>query len=97
MIGFGQSGFNWNRASILASAPTQSGVYAIYNASAFIYIGEGQDIRARLLDHLNGDNSCVIRQTPTGFVFETVSATQRVARQDVLILSLTPLCNRKLG
>lgn len=97
MIGPGQSGFSFTRASILASAPAQSGVYAIYNPQSFIYFGEGQDIRARLLDHLNGDNPCILRHQPTGFVFETADAYLRVGRQDQLILQLGSLCNKRLG
>ncbi len=54
MIGPGLPGFSFNRATILANAPTQSGVYAIYNPNNYIYFGEGKDIQARLLDHLNG-------------------------------------------
>jgi len=95
-IGPGLGGFVWSYASILASAPTQSGTYAIYN-NAYIYFGEGQDIRARLLAHWNGDNACITRNQPTGFAYELLGANQRVARQDALILQLRPLCNQRLG
>jgi len=95
-IGPGQAGFPWTYASIIASAPTQSGVYAIYN-QRWIYFGEGQDVRARLLAHLNGDNQCITQAGPTGFVFELSPANQRVARQDQLIVELGSLCNRRFG
>lgn len=97
MIGYGLPGFGFNRATIIASAPAQSGVYAIYNQGSYIYLGEGKDIQARLLDHLNGDNRCILLHGPTGFAFEVVAAYQRVARQDALILQLKLLCNQKLG
>src|SRR5260370_31457354 len=95
-IGPGQSGFHWNYASIVASAPTQSGVYAIYNQN-WIYFGEGQDIRVRLLAHLNGDNPCITQAGPTRFMFELSPANQRVARQDQLIAGLGSLCNPRFG
>jgi hypothetical protein len=95
-IGPGLQGFVWSRESILANAPEQSGTYAIYN-QAWIYFGEGESIRARLLAHWNGDNPCITRNQPTGFVFEILPARQRVTRQDALIVQFAPLCNQRLG
>jgi excinuclease UvrABC nuclease subunit len=97
MIAPGTQGLDFTRANILVNAPKQSGVYAIYNANVWIYVGEGQDIQARLLAHFNGDNACITRYAPTGFQFELVAANQRVARQDALILALDSKCNRRLG
>jgi hypothetical protein len=97
MIGSQNPWFRFNRTSILANAPAASGVYAIFNANVWIYVGEGQDIRARLLAHLNGANSCITRNVPSGFQCELWPADQRVARQDALILALNPVCNRRLG
>jgi excinuclease UvrABC nuclease subunit len=97
MIGPGLPGYNWTRTNILAYAPTDSGVYAIYNGQDWIYFGEGQDIKARLLAHFNGDNRCILSWQPTGFQFESVDANWRVARQDALILALHPKCNQRLG
>ena len=97
-IGSGFQTFAWNYASIVANAPNASGVYAIFNSTNWIYIGESGDIQARLLQHLNGDNSCIIQSLPTGFQFELVPGqTARVARQNQLILALKPICNQKLG
>ncbi len=97
MIAPGGPGFTFNSTGILANAPAMSGVYAIYKPSAWIYIGESRDVQARLLEHLNGDNACILQQGPTGFQCEAVAANQRVARQDALILALAPTCNRRLG
>jgi predicted GIY-YIG superfamily endonuclease len=101
MIGYGQPGNTYDRATILATAPSSSGVYALYDANRFIYIGEGQDIQARLLAHFNGDNACITRSQPTGFVFELSPANQRVARQDALIAQLGTMapagCNQRFG
>jgi hypothetical protein len=97
MIAPGQSGYTFDYGTITSLVPTQSGVYAIYNRQGWIYFGEGQDIRARLLAHLNGDNPCILNHGPTGFQFETVPANQRVARQDALIVQLGSACNQRLG
>ncbi|MGA9058717.1 MAG: GIY-YIG nuclease family protein [Terriglobia bacterium] len=97
MIAPGQSGYTFDFNSITSFVPSQSGVYAIYNQQSWIYVGEGPDIRARLLAHLNGDNPCILNYGATGFQFEPVVADQRVARQDALILQLGPACNKKLG
>ena len=97
MIGTGQPAFPWTRESIVSNAPSASGVYAIFNPQAWIYVGESGDIRARLLQHFDGDNPCITRMHPGGFQFELCPAAQRVARQNQLILALTPACNQKLG
>ncbi len=96
MIGPNQPGFNFNDVSIRANAPALSGVYALYRADAWVYIGESQNIQNRLLEHLNGvgDNLIILAARPTGFCFELHSALTRVARQDALIAQFHPLANR---
>jgi predicted GIY-YIG superfamily endonuclease len=91
-----QQGFVFNDASIRMNAPAQSGVYALYRADAWVYIGESENIRKRLLEHLNGvgDNAGILAARPTGFAFELWPAHQRVARQDALIAELRPIANR---
>jgi excinuclease UvrABC nuclease subunit len=89
--------FPWTYASIVANAPHSSGVYAIFNAQRWIYVGESNDIQARLLQHFNGDNACITQNAPTGFQFEVVVAAQRVARQNQLIGALNPACNQMFG
>jgi hypothetical protein len=100
MIGFGLNGHQFDRTSILADAPSKSGVYAIYNGAQFIYVGEGQDIQARLMSHLT-ENACIARKQPTGFQFELSTANLRVARQDALIAELGTMapvgCNQRFG
>jgi len=97
-IGSNLPWFHWNYASITANAPQASGVYAIFNGQNWIYVGESGDIRARLLQHLNGDIPCIIQNAPTGFQFELVAGQpQRVARQNQLIVALNPICNQRLG
>ena len=97
MIGPEHPSFSFTRESILANAPAASGVYAIYNPRVWIYVGETGDLKARLLEHLNGDNPCITRHAPTGFQLELCPAQQRLARQNAVILRLNPVCNRSLG
>lgn len=97
MIGPGQPGFGFNEATVLASAPQQSGVYALYNSNSWVYVGESENIQRRLLEHLRSDNLRISSARPTGFCFESVSSHQRVARQDVLIAQLGPLANQRFG
>jgi predicted GIY-YIG superfamily endonuclease len=75
-----------------------SGVYAIYNQQRWIYFGESNDLQRRLLEHLNNAGSCILNNAPNGFMFE-VNATEagRTARQNALILALSPACNQTLG
>ena len=95
-IGPGQPGHTFNRAGILQSAPNASGTYALYN-TGWVYFGESNGIQRRLLEHLTEAGTCILRNAPTGFVFELGNATQRVARQNQLIgLNPTP-CNQMLG
>ena len=89
--------YHYNQIAILANAPAQSGVYALYTAARWVYIGESGDIRARLLQHLTGDNPLIIAAMPTSFSFELVPAAQRVARQNILIAELRPACNQRMG
>ena len=89
-----QTGPAFIRANIEAITAGQMGCYGLYKTGEWIYVGEG-DIRQRLLDHLNGDNTCITDAGPTHYVIE-VTANHK-AREIVLIAELKPLCNKKLG
>jgi excinuclease UvrABC nuclease subunit len=94
----GSGRFSFTESAILATAPRSSGIYALFNEGQWIYIGEGQDIEARLLQHRrDSHNQCVNRYSPAYFAFEAVEEWRRVSRQDQLILELRPLCNMRLG
>lgn len=72
----------------------QNGVYGILSNGNWIYIGKAEDIRKRLLDHLSGDNPCILRENPTHYVGEVFSGDAS-EREKELILELDPLCNKK--
>jgi hypothetical protein len=90
-----QTAREFNRANIERITPGTVGVYGIFrNQSSWIYVGRG-DIRARLLSHLNGDNSCITGQGPTHYMDEVTNNDE--ARERQLILELQPICNKKVG
>jgi predicted GIY-YIG superfamily endonuclease len=86
--------FLYNASSVRQNAPAASGVYGIFTPHEWIYIGESQDLQARLLQHLNGDNPCIGTSGATSFSFELVPAQQRAVRQSALVLEYRPVCNR---
>jgi len=96
-IGSGQSGFIFNQQGITQNVPPSSGVYALYNDLLWVYIGESNDIQRRLRDHLQNPEMCVRATAPTAFLFELSPEAQRVARQQVLIARLGPVCNQGIG
>jgi hypothetical protein len=84
----------FTRANIEALAPGQMGCYGLCRGSLNIYVGKG-DIRQRLLDHLNGDNSCITRNGPTHWV--DVVTNDMDAEEKRLILEYQPVCNKRVG
>jgi len=91
------TGYTFSDASVRQNAPNRSGVYGLYTAGKWIYVGESNDIQRRLLEHLSETGTCIKRWAPTGFLYELVDVASRVARQNTLIRELDPECNRKLG
>lgn len=89
-----QDAKGFNRTSIEALKPDQIGVYGLFKTGSWVYIGRG-DIRARLLDHLNGDNPCIVREEPTHWV--NVVTTDSVEREKALIIDCYPICNQSVG
>ncbi len=84
----------FTRANIENLKTGQMGVYGLYKQGQWIYIGRG-DIRARLLDHFNGDNACIVRAVATHW-YDVVTA-DHVAQEKKLILEYDPACNQKVG
>ncbi len=86
----------FNEFNVKAINPNQLGVYGIFRDGQWIYVGQG-DIRARLLAHLNGDNSRILAAGPTHWVDEVCMEQLIDVREKQLILELAPLCNQKVG
>jgi hypothetical protein len=74
--------------------PNQLGCYGILNGTSVIYIGKG-DIRSRLLEHYNTDNTCIKRNSPTHYV--TVLSSDPDNLEKSLILEYSPICNKRVG
>ena len=78
-------------------APAASGVYGISNAREWLYIGQTEDIHGALLAHIQDASTSLMRQSPTGFVFEVCAGGRRPARQESLVREYGPTCNRQAG
>jgi excinuclease UvrABC nuclease subunit len=91
------TGFAFSEFGIATYAPRKSGVYGIYNGTTWIYVGEAQDIEARLYEHRRGQSdqsSCILRQVPTHFLFEECTEAVRKLREATLRRELSPICNK---
>lgn len=92
---FGTEFYPYNKETIDAVVPLGlSGVYGLRNQIGWVYVGKGA-IRDRLMDHLNGDNACISSLAPTVFTFEVTN--DMAEREKQLILSLNPMCNKRVG
>ncbi len=87
--------YSFDSETINQYAPDRAGVYGLYTAEQWVYIGEADDIQTSLLHHLYGDNECITRLTPSRFVFEMCPPTQRASRQQALIQEYQPVCNQQ--
>ena len=75
---------------VLREAPPYSGVYGLSNARGWIYVGETDDIQARLLALLAEPSAFGANGTATGFSFELSPPNERVARQRQIVLEFHP-------
>jgi excinuclease UvrABC nuclease subunit len=79
--------------AIQATAPEKSGVYAIFEGhNQCLYVGEGEDVRKKLLAHFRGDVPCINRLAPKSFRFESIPEPERAIRLAELQKELRPLC-----
>ena len=76
-------------------APVTSGVYGISNALRWIYVGESENIQQALLGHLAESGTSILKESPTGFVFEVCDRQSRMVRQGRLVTEYVPSCNRQ--
>lgn len=79
--------------SVQKNAPAASGVYGLSSSREWIFIGETDDLRGRLLEHLFETDTLLSARIPTGFTFEICAPQSRVARQGRLVRELQPVCN----
>ena len=83
--------------AVRRKAPNASGVYTIYTARQWVYVGESDDIRQSLFEHLNAPGACMKRRGPLSYSFELVPAAERATRRQALVTALVPACNPATG
>ena len=87
------SSYVFSRASIMLNVPELSGIYVLHSQATWIYVGESENIRAQLLEHLNGNNACITVFPGLTFSYELVPHAARGWRLGELISEFRPLCN----
>ncbi len=83
----------FTRESVMLYAPQQSGVYVLRSKATWVYVGEAANIRAQLIEHLNGDNVCIAVFPTLTFSYELISSMRRAWRHDELVREFRPICN----
>lgn len=84
----------YTRENIETLKPDQNGVYSIFHDDKAVYIGSG-DIRERMLAHIDGDNPCIIENTPDQWTAFLVSGDP-TGREGELIQEYEPICNKQI-
>ncbi len=83
--------------AVREKAPSASGVYRIHTAQRWVYVGESDDIRQRLFQHLNEPSAFMNRFGPLSFSFELAPAADRKNLQHALNVELQPACAAEQG
>jgi len=60
--------------SVRKNAPELSGVYGLSNAREWLFVGQGNNIRAQLLEHLNEVDTTLMASKPQGFCVRVMPA-----------------------
>jgi len=87
----------FSASSINRYAPAAPGVYGLSNARGWIFVGESDDIRSSLFQHMQEGESRLGGEVPRGFSFELVAGKGRTARQQYLIEELQPMFNARVS
>ena len=83
-------------AGITSIERNQRGVYGIFGNNKWIYVGKAEDIRERLLQHLNDKTSDIHIHKPTHWVANVYKDDPTQAEKD-LIREFNPACNQRIG
>ncbi len=89
----GHGAFPLTPAAVIAAAPEESGVYAIHTPTIWVFIGDSDNVRQALLDHLNAPDGLLDSFQPLSFSWEQVPQAGRGALRDALIAELRPANN----
>ena len=82
--------YSLNRLSVFLHAPAKSGVYLLHNSCRCLYIGDSDNIRRSLLQHMRGDHAAIAVFDPDGFSFELQPYASRARRRDQLRSEFEP-------
>ena len=89
--------YSFTQLSIFLQVPAKSGVYVLHNSNRCIYIGETDNLRKTLQQHLRGDNPWISLWEPSGVYFELWPETGRYERKFHLITQFQPLLTDTAG
>ncbi len=89
----GSASFPLTPGGILAGAPEASGVYALHTPTRWVFIGDSDDIRQALFEHLNATDRRFDAFQPLSFSWEVAPPAERRALRRWLIAELRPACN----
>ncbi len=89
----GLPAYAFTAEGVLEGAPEDSGIYAIFTPTHWVFIGDADDMRGALFDHLNTPRNCIDKYHPLSFSCEVVSRRGREVQRDALIAELRPTCN----
>lgn len=82
----------------IEKVPETSGVYQLDTAKETLYIGKSDNLKRRLLEHLDSDDSCIKKTT----VFKYMVTTSPERTEDTLLKDYKqshgklPECNEKI-
>jgi predicted GIY-YIG superfamily endonuclease len=92
----GEETFAFDTAEIEDNAPAAPGVYVLCDPSGYyLYVGQTDNIRTRLLEHLNDPRDCSKAHGATLFAFELhTDEDARIERRSQLVDAYAPVCNQ---
>lgn len=90
-----QNPIPFNQQEVQRLVDGNRGCYGLFRQGVWVYVGRADNIRKRLLEHLTGNNACIVNERPTHFV--TVVTNDELNEEKRLIVELQPRCNQKVG
>jgi hypothetical protein len=89
--------YSFTQLSIFLQVPAKSGVYALHNSNRCLYIGETDNLRQTLQQHLRSDNPWISLWEPSGVYFELWPETGRYERKMHMIHEFQPIISDAAG
>ena len=89
-----QEKYDFTVAKISSMKPGQVGIYGIFNHSRCIYIGQAEDIRKDLLEHIHRKSQlvdCIFENDPQYWVAMVVPRNQLSTWERILVKELQPV------